>query len=228
MIKLVIFDLDDTLISEKQYVKSGYMVIAKRIKEDYALDDDEITIYNLMWELFEKNSKNVFNRLLDNLKLTYDKNYIKELIKKYREHSPKIYFYNDVVPCLKYLKNKNIKLGIISDGYLITQKNKLKVLKSYELFDMIILTDELGREYWKPSPKSFEMMKDYFNVNYEEILYVGDNPQKDFYIKKYYPIVTTRIYREDSIYLNEEYIDDVKEDYKINNLEDICEIIKKI
>ena len=57
MIKAVIFDLDDTLISEYDYIKSGYRVISKKIKEDYKLENSEEQIYNLMWELFENDSK---------------------------------------------------------------------------------------------------------------------------------------------------------------------------
>ena len=221
MIKAVIFDLDDTLISEYDYIKSGYRVISKKIKEDYKLENSEEQIYSLMWELFENDSKKVFNRLLEKLKLNYNEEYIKELVKTYREHIPQIEFFEDVIHCIKQLRKQDIKLGIITDGYAVTQNNKLKVLNAYELFDKIIITDELGKEYWKPNPKSFEIMKDYFNVEYDEMMYVGDNPRKDFYIKKYHPIKIVRIYRENSVYNDEEYYEGIEEDYRIRNLEEL-------
>lgn len=227
MIKAVIFDLDDTLISEYDYIKSGYKVISKKIKEDYKLENSKEKIYSLMWELFELDSKNVFNRLLDELKLNYNDEYIKELVKTYREHIPLIKFFEDVMPCIEKLRQQGIKLGIITDGYAITQKNKLKVLNAYELFDKIIITDELGKEYWKPSPKAFEMMKEFFNIEYDEMMYVGDNPKKDFYIKKYHPIKTVRIYRDNGVYNEEEYYEGIKEDFTLNILKDICKLVKK-
>ena len=226
MIKVVIFDLDDTLISEKQYIESGYKVVAKKVKEDYRLDNLEYDIYTTMLNMFTNNSKNVFNRLLDYYKLNYSDEYIKELVDAYRNHIPNITFFYDVIPFIKELKDRNIKTGIISDGYINTQKNKLNVLKAKEIFDKIILTDELGKEYWKPCPKAFEIMKDYFNVEYEEMMYIGDNPKKDFYIRNYHPITTVRIYRGNSVYANVEYLENIKEDYKISNLNEIFNIIK--
>ncbi|WP_318753436.1 HAD-IA family hydrolase [Globicatella sp. PHS-GS-PNBC-21-1553] len=62
------------------------------------------------------------------------------------------------------------------------------MLNLEKYFDKIIVTDELGRAYWKPHPKSFEIMKAHFGVNYNEMVYVGDNPQKDFFIKKSIPL----------------------------------------
>lgn len=221
MIKAVIFDLDDTLISEMDYVKSGYKVIAKKIKERYNLEIGEQEIYCSLMKLFDENSKNVFNRLLDEYKLSYNKDYIIELVNCYRNHIPDIKFFDDVIPCLKDLRKQNIKLGIISDGYKMTQRNKLKVLDVEKLFDKIILTDELGKDYWKPSTKAFEIIKEYFNIQYDEMMYIGDNPQKDFYIKKYYPIYTMRIHRKNEIYIKEEYLEGIKEDKLIYSLKEI-------
>ena len=223
MIKAVVFDLDDTLISEYDYIKSGYTVIAKKIKNDFNIEKETSEIYNLMLNIFKKDSRNVFNTLLNELNVEYDENYIKELVKVYREHIPSINFFDDVIPCIEKLKENGIKLGIITDGYIITQKNKLKILNAYELFDKIIITDELGKEFWKPNPRPFEMMKEYFNIEYEEMMYVGDNPKKDFYIKKYYPVKTTRINRKNAIYFNIEYLENINEDISIINLKEILD-----
>lgn len=221
MIKAVIFDLDDTLISEMDYVKSGYKVIAKKIKERYNLEIGEQEIYCSLMNLFDENSKNVFNRLLDEYKLSYNKDYIIELVNCYRNHIPDIKFFDDVIPCLKDLRKQNIKLGIISDGYKMTQRNKLKVLDVEKLFDKIILTDELGKDYWKPSTKAFEIIRKIFDVQYDEMVYIGDNPKKDFYIKKDCPINTIRIYRKNTVYENEQYLDNIKEDISIKDLAEL-------
>ena len=50
-----------------------------------------------------------------------------------------------------------------------------------KIIDEIIVTDELGGiEYRKPNPMAFKLMKDYFNLEYNEMIYIGDNPIKDF------------------------------------------------
>ena len=42
MVKAVVFDLDDTLISEKEYIKSGYRHIAGIIEDRLAMDKNQV------------------------------------------------------------------------------------------------------------------------------------------------------------------------------------------
>ena len=39
------------------------------------------------------------------------------------------------------------------------------------------------------------MMKEAFLASWEDMVYVGDNPEKDFYIGRDFPIMTVRIVR---------------------------------
>lgn len=225
MIKVVIFDLDDTLISEREYIKSGYKAVSSEIKRIYSLDISEQEIYELLNRLFLEDSKQVFNRALDSLNIQYSNEDVLNLVNAYRVHKPAIKYYNDVLNTIKYLKSKNINLGIITDGYMETQSAKLTSLNAYNTFEKIIITEELGREYWKPHPKSFEIMKDFFGVEYDEMIYIGDNPKKDFHIKKQFPITTVRIIRDNGIYKDEPYIDNVTSDYLIKDLSQILDIV---
>jgi putative hydrolase of the HAD superfamily len=227
MVKAVIFDLDDTLISEKKYIESGYQHISKLLNNNYYKGEQDL--YKILLGLFSESPKYVFNRILDKLGIKYTKEIIIDLVEEFRNHDPNIEFYHDVLPCLEYLKQKGVKVGIITDGYANSQRKKLEALKAYEHFDNIIVTDEYGRDYWKPHPRSFEEMRKQLNVDFDEMIYVGDNPEKDFYISIIYPIKTMRIYRGFSenglIYKGKEYFKGVKEDYKIRTLEDILTIM---
>ncbi|MFF2588511.1 HAD family hydrolase [Peribacillus butanolivorans] len=218
MIRAVVFDLDDTLISEKKYIKSGYQYISKILSDRY--DKDAHELYKLLFKLFNVSSQNVFNRILDKMEISYTKNDIMEMVEEYRGHLPDIEFFDDVLPCLKELKKKNIKIGVITDGYANAQRQKLKAIKATDYFDEIIVTDELGREYWKPHPKAFEMMKEKLNVEFNEMIYVGDNPEKDFYISSIYPIKTIRVYRE-GVYSNKSYLDNIRENHSIHRLSEL-------
>ena len=164
--------------------------------------------------------------MLEEKQVNFEIPEILELVSIYRNHLPSIEFFCEVIPTLKVLKEKNIKLGIITDGYRETQNNKLKVLKAEKYFDSIIITEELGREYWKPHPKPFEMIRHEFDIQFDEMVYVGDNPKKDFYIRKVYPIHTIRILREDSVYGDEEYKEDIREEERILKLDDVIEYVK--
>ncbi len=225
MVKAVVFDLDDTLISEKEYIKSGYRYIAGIIEDRFAMDKNKV--FDDLMSLFKVSPLNVFNRLYDKYQIEYSKEMILDLVKEYRGHFPDIQFYDDVLPCLSELKWSGIKVGIITDGYAIVQRQKLKAIQAYEYFDEVIVTDELGREYWKPHPKAFELMKEKFRVNFDEMIYVGDNPEKDFYISKTYPIKTVRIIR-DGVHKDNFYLDGIREDFIIDELTKILEIIRRV
>lgn len=218
MIKAVVFDLDDTLISERKYIESGYLHVSKVLSNKYHLFENEL--FQLLIDLFEESPKYVFNRLLDKVGITYTESDIQQLIEEYRNHAPSIEFFNDVLPFLEVLKDKKVKTGIITDGYANVQRQKLNALKAHCYFDELVVTDELGREYWKPHPRSFEIMKNKLNVEYDEMIYVGDNPEKDFYISSIYPIRTIRIERE-GFYKNRKYFKNIKESQSIINLKNL-------
>ncbi len=225
MVKAVIFDLDDTLISERQYIKSGFRHISKLLSEK--LDESETEIYQSLMNLFQVSTKDVFNRLFDQYEIYYTKEDIMKLVNEYRNHLPQIQFYDDVLPCIKNLKDKGIKIGIITDGYANAQKQKLKAVNAYNYFDLIILTDELGRSYWKPHPKSFELMKEKLKVNVDQMVYVGDNPEKDFITPNKLKMKTINILRNDGIYSGKNKVLEQKyhADYTLKTLLDIHSLI---
>ena len=223
MIKAVVFDLDDTLISEKEYIKSGYRHIAEVVSQRFNFNKDQV--YIDLFQLFKKSPHNVFNRLYEKYNIEYSKDMIIDLVNEYRGHFPNIKFYDDVLPCLNELKRLGVKIGIITDGYAIAQRQKLIAVEADKYFDEIIVTDELGREYWKPHPKAFEIIKERFEVSFDEMVYVGDNPEKDFYISTIYPIKTIRILR-DGVHKNNCYLDGIREDFSLDKLINLIEIIR--
>lgn len=222
MIKAIIFDLDDTLIFEKEYVKSGFWVIAENLKN--IINQETNNIFNNLIKLFDINPKNVFNRLFEKYNINYNQKDINYLINIYRNHKPNIRYFPDVAPFLKYIKKNKLNCGIITDGYINTQTQKLKILKAINSFNSIIITDKLGVNYRKPHPLSFELMKKKLKVNFNEMIYVGDNPKKDFYISHIYPIITIRIMRK-GIYHKSKYYKNIKEYHRINQLNELKRII---
>ncbi|MDQ9892435.1 HAD hydrolase-like protein, partial [Acinetobacter baumannii] len=57
---------------------------------------------------------------------------------------PEITLYDGVANLILELKNKGIKVGIITDGRVSGQKKKLQALGLDKMVDDIIITDELG------------------------------------------------------------------------------------
>ena len=169
---IVIFDLDDTLYSEKDYVKSGY----EEISRNYTLVSD---MANKLWNAFES-GKQAINYVLEQEKL-FSVESLNLCLNIYRNHQPKISLYPEAKEILEFLKSNDIRMGMITDGRPEGQKAKIKALEIEKYFEKIIITDELGGvSFRKPNTIAFEKMQSYFKVPYESMFYIGDNIEKDF------------------------------------------------
>lgn len=167
-IDAVIFDLDDTLYSEKDYVRSGF----KRISEFFAIPQ----MADELWNAFTE-GKNAIDFVLEKYGLS-DKKSI--AVHEYRFQQPNIDLYSGVKEMLERIKAKK-KVGIITDGRPEGQHNKINALGLDKLIDDIIVTDELGGiQFRKPNDISFRIMQNLWQIPFEKIVYVGDNPNKDF------------------------------------------------
>ncbi len=240
MRRIVLFDLDDTLYPELGFVRSGFREVAGYLSEILSEKGrgnfSQKEIYKRLIDLFEEDHRRVFNRLLEDMDIPYtsgrDKEEdpaavdISELIRLYREHKPLIEPYPECLKTLFRLKDMGCRLGVISDGLPVAQRNKLiSLFKGKRLFDKIILTDELGKEYHKPDERSFIMMKEFFNAEWEDMAFVGDNPKKDFFIRERYPILTIRVLKEDGVYRNSDYLEEVREKFLVHSLLEIPDIV---
>ncbi len=159
--KYVIFDLDDTLAYEMDFLKSAYLAIALGLEDE--------NVYEIMLDKYS-GKENVFEFLSQKYNID-----VQTFLEQYRTHFPEIKLIEGVQETLDFCKQENFKLGLISDGRSITQRNKLKALKIEELFDKIIISEEFGSE--KPNENNFlAFMED----GIESYIYIADNPKKDF------------------------------------------------
>ena len=190
-IKAILFDLDDTLYEEKQFVKSGFKEVTKFINNKFNID--EKIFYKISTDVFNEGIRgNIFDIVLGRFNINFDDNTISSMVKIYREHNPKIKLDKDIRSLL--IKLRGIySLGIITDGYYEVQKKKVQVLKLEELFDSIIYTDRYGREFWKPNLFGYELALKDLQISPEETVYIGDNPYKDFIGAKKVGISTVRV-----------------------------------
>lgn len=173
----VVFDMDDTLYLERDYVRSGFRAVAAHVSEQAEEED----IFTFLWSLFESGVRgDTFNRLFDaypGLTKQYD---IAALIEVYRNHTPDIEILPAMRSLLDGLQQKGVRLGVLSDGPLVSQQAKAHALGIHKLVDSVVLTDELGRDCWKPSPAGFKLLSETLGIEQKALTYIGDNPAKDF------------------------------------------------
>lgn len=170
--KVIVFDLEDTLYKEVDFLKSGYHAVADYLNHAYGVRD----LYEEMWNSFQKGIGDVFQKVLDDAHLPVEKT---ALIDIYRYHKPQIGLDQDTQVVLQQL-HRQCHLALITDGRSETKKNTIEALGVSDYIDWadIYVSDEVG--CLKTEPLSFlKIMKRYPACHY---VYVGDNTEKDFIV----------------------------------------------
>jgi putative hydrolase of the HAD superfamily len=193
MVRALVFDLDDTLYEEMQFVRSGFRAVSRYISGNCTVDED--AVYQVLLEvLANQGCGEVFDVALKKLGL-YKKSSIPEMVNVYRSHEPAIAPYPDVKPALTMLRDNGCKLGLITDGNVDVQKNKLRMLKIGQFFGCAVFSDQYGVEKRKPHIFSYKKVLEELQAIPHESAYIGDNPLKDFSGARKLGMYTVRIMR---------------------------------
>ena len=226
MLKAVVFDLDDTLYPERDFVLSGFRAVARWAEEGLGIQYNNGFL--LLISLFEHGVRgDTFNQWLKRYDLP-DNNYIPQMIDIYRQHIPQIKPFPEAINLLSQL-NKEYKLGLITDGYLQVQKNKLDALALADFFDAIVFSDEWGRDYWKPHERPFVNVLEELGEQPEASVFIADNPAKDFYGARKVGMKSIRFrYPEGEYNTLEPISKKYAPDYEITQLKELLPLVKRI
>ncbi len=177
-IRAVVFDLDDTLFREREYVRSGFSAVGEFLRRELRRKTD---FEAWMWRRFASGRRErMFNALNRRFGLALGEADIRRLVRLYRRHRPEIRPCRGVAGLLSALHRGGFKLGLLSDGYLPAQRLKLDALGLARAFEAVVFTEQMGRWAWKPSPAGFQKLRRLLRVGNESCAYVADNPAKDF------------------------------------------------
>jgi len=162
---VIVFDLDDTLYNEVDYLRSAYMKFAKELEPD-------------SWQQLFAHIFSLYRNKLDAfeyISTTY--NIAKQdLISSYHNHIPHIKPFDGVLKTFERIKSRNAKLAIITDGRKLTQMQKIEALGLTPYIDHIVISEEIGSE--KPEEKNYRAIEERFNKT--SYYYIADNVKKDF------------------------------------------------
>lgn len=201
MITTVIFDMDDTLYDEVDYCASGFRAVAGYLAETFAADKD--AAFEALWGEFSAgNHRETFNCALDKLGIAYEIDDINRLVELYRNHKPDISLPSESKQILDQL-NKDYSLALLTDGFLPAQKLKVDALGIEHYFKHIVYTEELGRQFWKPNPKGFEMILEKLSAKAENTVYIADNAKKDFIGPNSLGMDTIQLKRANKVHLSD-------------------------
>jgi len=227
MITTVIFDLDDTLYNEIDYCKSGFRAVADYLHEKNQ-NIPAKQVCQALWAQFEQgNHSRIFNAGLDELGIEYNANFIKELVQIYRNHHPCITLPEQSKEILEQLKEK-YTLALLSDGFLPAQQLKVQALDIESYFSAIVYTEQLGREFWKPSPVGYQKILDSLNIEAEQAVYVSDNPAKDFIAPNKLGMTSIQLKNANGVHQNTPQTADASPKHIINSLNELPDLLEKL
>lgn len=209
--RVVVFDLDDTLIKEIHYLESAYEEIALKI------DPSNVDLKDEMLSLYYK-GENVFEWIVQK----YPFCNITQLLDYYRNHCPRLSLTKGADELLSYCKEHNWTLGIITDGRSITQRNKLKSIGLIDYFDLVIISEEFGS--MKPTLANYEIFNQFQGKKY----YIGDNIKKDFITPNQLGWVSICV-KDDGKNIHKQNFNMFKEylpDYTVNTLYEVLALIE--
>ena len=166
--KAVIFDMDGVLINSMKY----HTTSLKKVFDEFNLKTTKKELFLLEGMPFKK----TINIILKNNNMTLSNEKKSEIYlnkKKFFNEIFKFETYENVLKIIYFLKNKDIKLG------LVTGSNKeftSKIIEKHfkNLFDVIITGDDVKNG--KPSPEPYKKAKKKLDFNNNEILIIENSP----------------------------------------------------
>jgi putative hydrolase of the HAD superfamily len=177
VIKVVLFDLDDTLFAHAHAVTNGivaYSGLPDAGPRWHALEEKHYHRY-LAGELDYTGQRRARARefveplaLSDDAADAWFDGYFARYQDAWQLHA-------DALPCLDALADR--RLGMITNGDLAFQTRKIAGLGITERFEHIVASGALG--FAKPDPRIFHHASALFDVEPAEALYVGDRLRTD-------------------------------------------------
>ena len=173
---LLVFDLDDTLYLERDFVRSGFRVVAAHARRTLGVRG----LFAAAWRRFEAGERGtILDHALEERGVDPSRRLVRELVRVYRTHEPRLRLCPDARRLLRRPPAETT-LAVISDGPLPAQRGKVRALGLRRLVSAIVLTGEWGPRFAKPHPRAFRMLERRFRMSGADCAYVGDNPAKDF------------------------------------------------
>ncbi|WP_124059330.1 HAD family hydrolase [Vaginisenegalia massiliensis] len=190
MIKVIGFDLDDTLYDRNQIYRNTYNIMENNVVRTHMRFEEFNKVYQEFsiaeYQLFIAGQKSKLAYKLDRVIRTYEFfGYDIDMEKAYIFDALYYYFRDKIVPrpymklLLEMLKNTDLELFILTNGAEADQLNKYHNLELEEYIprDRFFVSERLGIS--KPDRRIFQAVQSQLGYASHEILYIGDHPDND-------------------------------------------------
>lgn len=181
----VVFDIDDTLYLERDYVASGFAAVS-------AWAQTWLGVPDFAHHCESAPQGRVFNTALESAGLKSTPELVAALVSIYRTHVPAIHLLDDALQALEEI-TVLYPVAVITDGPAVSQSRKAEALGLARFASPILLTEVFGKECSKPSPVVFRHVETAIPAS--RYVYIADNPLKDFHAPSELGWHTVRIRR---------------------------------
>ena len=173
-VEAVLFDLDDTLFAQADWLKGAWEAVAAA---GASLGADAWALQEALVAVAAEGSDRggIIDRALASISAADIP--VAPLVEAFRSFETGVLEpYPGVHDALEAL-GRRVPIGLVTDGDVRIQRSKLRALRLEHLFDAVIFTDELGRDNRKPSAAPFRAALAALDVTPERTIFVGDHPK---------------------------------------------------
>ena len=163
----MVFDLDDTLIAERDYQLSGISAVEQHLEGLH-----QQPMAGVLLAAHRRGVSDIWGFACDLLKLPLAVAHT--LLWVYRLHAPQISLQPGIASLLAALAQQQLPVAVLSDGRSSSQRLKLQAVGLQHL--PCYLSEEWGSS--KPDPLRFQAIATRWP--HRRYVYIGDNPTKDF------------------------------------------------
>jgi putative hydrolase of the HAD superfamily len=173
-VKAIIFDLDNTLYDETLYLKSVFSAFLKVNNLAHRIDD----VVPKITKCFRDNNNDIIRGMLKLVQLD-NRQFHNQLFDLYCNHNADIKLSIDNKKLLLLLRKQGFSIGILTNGVVQVQQNKVHLLGLAELVDIVVYAREKGPKFEKPHGFAFKKVCQKLHVEPASCVMVGDNLECD-------------------------------------------------
>lgn len=171
---VVVLDVDDTLYLERDFVRSGFDAVGSWARDRLGVGG----VGDQAWALFESGvRRTTVTEALAHCGVVVTPELISTAVRIYRTHDPDIAVSADAQDFLQ-LRRADFLWAVVTDGPPESQRAKCSALGLFDFANPVVITSEHGSS--KPDPEMFRVVEKAHRRTGDKLIYVADNPAKDF------------------------------------------------
>ena len=181
VIEAVFFDVDDTLVDYDRAARAGFHEVFGA-DADFALwlvaSDPHFARYGRGEVGFQQMREERTADFLASAGRVVDRATSDEIeARRFALVGRSYELFDDVLPCLQALRDRRVRLGLITNNEPVHQRGKLAQVGLSDGFDVVVISGEVGLA--KPDPAIFEYACSAVGVAPHQALHVGDRLDLD-------------------------------------------------